>query len=167
MEIPVFSLNKQFVPLPPFRAAWLFGVVLTLALHVVGEPHTLRPVFCLPSKPSGLNPSHVTTEVEVMRWTPLPGSRHHLRDRLQSSCLHFQKCLKIAPPPGFTGDAPVEGVALSSVRTLALWSPPPYPQSGLTLISPASLSKTLGVFYQRRQFGVWINCLKRASLVAQ
>ena len=61
MEISIFSLNKQFVPLLPFGAAWLFGAVLTLALPVVGKPQAIRLVFCLPSKPRRLMPANVTT----------------------------------------------------------------------------------------------------------
>ena len=60
LEISIFSLNKQFVPLLPFRAAWLFRAVLTFALHVVGKPQALRLVFCLLSKPCRLMPANIT-----------------------------------------------------------------------------------------------------------
>ena len=70
LEISIFSLNKQFVPLLPFGAAWLFRAVLTFALRTVGKPQALRLVFCLPSKRRRLMPANVTTTGKSLDTTP-------------------------------------------------------------------------------------------------
>ena len=61
LEISIFFLNKQFVPLLPSGAAWLFRAVLTFALHVVGKPPGAPSGFLTPVKAPQAMPANVTT----------------------------------------------------------------------------------------------------------